>query len=199
MYKKKFGIKFLVSAKNKSAEQILDIMKCRLNNTADSELDIAKEEIWQITEKRMRNQPIDTLHADFTHLLNKYSVTGAQISISTGHDQIQTVCVGDAIRHQKPVTAHTWFQMASLSKTVGTCFAIEYFAHKNIPLDTPVNVLLEKAESTFRLESNWASQVTLEHLFSHTALNMHYVNGVPANLTMPDISCFLKAYKVYDF
>ena len=95
--------------------------------------------------------------------------------------------------------------MASLSKTVGSCFAIEYFSKKNIPLDTSVNSLLEKTSSAFRIraeshENNeWENQVTLEHLMSHSALNMHYVNGVPANLVMPPISAFLNGNKEYNY
>ena len=44
-------------------------------------------------------------------------------------------------------------------------------------------------------------QVNLQHLMSHSALNMHYVNGVPLNAeeNMLPIKDFLNGNKKYDY
>src|SRR5690606_12918345 len=47
--------------------------------------------------------------------------------------------------------------------------------------------------------SEWANQVTIEHLMSHNALNMHYVNGVALNSPMPKIAAFLKGNSDYGY
>ena len=84
----------------------------------------------------------------------------------------------------------TWLQIASLSKTLGTAFAIEYFTARGIPMDSPVNSLLRDAGATFQLTpapgnpTEWADQVTLAQLTNHTGLGMHYVNGVPLSEPM---------------
>ncbi|MBC7537921.1 MAG: serine hydrolase, partial [Bacteriovorax sp.] len=195
-YLEKFGMKFLVSAKDKTGLEILTILKERFNNSHDIELDNAKEELWKITYKRMSASPINSLETSLKKILKKHNIIGSMISISTGQNKIQTICLGECIKGKNVVTDKTWFEMASLSKTVGSCFAIEFFAQKNIPLNTPVNSLLALTKSTFRIKSsanqNWADQVTLVHLMSHGALNMHYVNGVPANLEMPSIRNLLE-------
>ena len=201
-YSDKFGMKYLVMAKGKTISQILENLKKRLKNDHDKELEICKNELWRITYKRMTDNPLNTINFNLNSLLNKYNITGAQISISTGENQIQTIFLGEAIKNKELVTKKTWFQMASLSKTIGGCFAIEYFAKKDISLRTSVNALFEKTTSKFRLvsdDSSWAYQVTLEHLLSHTALNMHYVKGVPANIETPTLSSFLNGIKVINY
>jgi len=188
-YRTKFGMKFLVSAKDKSALEILAILKNRINKTEAEELINAKIELWAITKKRFLSTPINTLDVSLCSLLKKHKINGASIAINTGENQIQSIAMGEKIK------TSTWFEMASLSKTIGSCFAMEFFAQKNIPLKTSVNSLLAKTKSTFRIKSStnqaWPDQVTIAHLMSHSALNMHYVNGIPANLAMPEIRNFL--------
>jgi allantoicase len=127
----------------------------------------------------------------------KHKVNAAQISISTSDFNIQDLAFGAGTK--------TWFELASLSKTVASAFAIEYFAKKKISLNTKVNTLFEKSKSTFRLKSangspaDWADKVTLAQLMSHYALNMHYVNGVPANKEMPPITAFLDGNDTYGY
>jgi allantoicase/CubicO group peptidase (beta-lactamase class C family) len=205
IYLKKFGMKFLVSAKDKSGLEILTLLKERLKNTHDQEFDNAKNALWEITKKRMLAHPIDTLKTKLETILKKHHVVGSQLSISTGHQKIQNFYFGESIKGKKAVSEKCWFEMASLSKTIASCFAIEYFIKKNIPLNTSVNSLLEKTTSTFRITKNglnneqWAEQVTLAHLMSHSALNMHYVNGVPAHLQMPPLLDFLQGNKEYGY
>jgi len=116
--------------------------------------------------------------------LKAQGVNGASLALLDG-DSTVDVCVGLAnVEQKQPMTPDTWLQCASLSKTVGTAFALEYFSSKNIPFTTPVNSLLEKAGASFRLRAkggpdSWADSLQLKHLVNHTALGMHYVYGIP--------------------
>ena len=88
---------------------------------------------------------------------------------------------------------------------VESAFAIEYFANRGRPLTTSANKLLRDCGSSFRLSHpnnvEWGEQVNLQHLMSHSALNMHYVNGVPLNAeeNMLPIKDFLNGNKKYDY
>jgi OHCU decarboxylase len=54
LYEEKFGYIFIVCATGKSAEEMLEICRRRLNNDADSELPVAAEEQRKITEIRLK-------------------------------------------------------------------------------------------------------------------------------------------------
>ncbi|MDQ3063906.1 MAG: 2-oxo-4-hydroxy-4-carboxy-5-ureidoimidazoline decarboxylase, partial [Acidobacteriota bacterium] len=54
LYEKKFGFIFIVCATGKSAEEMLDLCRRRLNNDADLELRIAADEQRKITEIRLK-------------------------------------------------------------------------------------------------------------------------------------------------
>ncbi|HEX8734361.1 MAG TPA: 2-oxo-4-hydroxy-4-carboxy-5-ureidoimidazoline decarboxylase [Pyrinomonadaceae bacterium] len=54
LYEEKFGYIFIVCATGKSAEEMLEICRGRLNNDAETELPIAAEEQRKITEIRLR-------------------------------------------------------------------------------------------------------------------------------------------------
>lgn len=92
----------------------------------------------------------------------------------------------------------TWFEIASLSKTIATAFALQYFEAHGIPLSTKVNTLLTQycppgSPHHFRLRSApglspmWAENVELLHLFNYTGLGLHYVNGIPLSHPMPPV------------
>jgi allantoicase/malate synthase/CubicO group peptidase (beta-lactamase class C family) len=206
-YLEKFGVKFLISAKGKSGSDLLAALKMRLNNTTEQELLNARKALLEITLKRLDQHPLDCLKIEFQSLLTKHKVTGAQISLLSGPstDSIQSLGFGSRTNKNDPVDSSTWFEMASLSKTFASAFALEYFKEKNIPLSTKVNDLLKKTQSTFRLKSldtnhpEWSEEVTLKHLMSHEALNMHYVNGVPADEKMPNVSEFLNGNQKYGY
>ena len=53
LYERKFGYIFIVCATGKSAEEMLEICRQRINNDADTELQIAAEEQRKITEIRL--------------------------------------------------------------------------------------------------------------------------------------------------
>jgi malate synthase len=187
-YRDKFGFKFLISAKGKTAGELLAGLKARFSNSRDAEINNAKEALWEITRKRLAASPLDRVLIEISQLLNKHQIQGVQIAVGTpdGH---QTLALGHAVSHGAPVTHQTVFELASLSKTVATAFAFDFFEKNQIALDDSVNELLAKANSTFRLQSTgdplWADQVQVRHLVSHCALNLHYVNGFPKDQEVP--------------
>lgn len=190
-YKKKFGVKFLVSAQGKTGAEMLKILRERMNNSAAEELVHARTALWEIALKRMA--PLIQSGHVFQDIFKKYKIKNAQIALSNdrGH---QVINLGTGTSNG------TLFEVASLSKSVASAFACEYFASKKIPLSTSVNQLLATTKSSFRLGPQpWGDEVTLAHLMSHQALNMHYVNGVPANRAMPPISEFLNGNKEYNY
>jgi OHCU decarboxylase len=54
LYEDKFGYIFIVCATGKSAEEMLEICRRRMNNDAETELEIAAEEQRKITEIRLK-------------------------------------------------------------------------------------------------------------------------------------------------
>jgi malate synthase len=183
-YLEKFGVKFLVSAKGKSGEELLSILKTRINNSEAQELDLARAALFEITKKRVMDHPLNSLKEKFQQVFLKHKIHGAMIAISTPN--IQTVCLGEC-------TPTTWFELASLSKTFGSAFAIEYFSKNKISIETSVNDVFKMTKSTFRLKDD---KVQIKHLMNHSALNMHYVKGYPANGDMPQIESLLNKIEV---
>ena len=55
LYEKKFGYIFIVFATGKSAEEMLSMLKLRMPNTAEDEIEIAMEEQNKITLLRLKN------------------------------------------------------------------------------------------------------------------------------------------------
>lgn len=188
-YLKNFGFKFLVSAKGKNDQELLAILKNRIGNSKETEIEIAKDQLWTITKKRAVQGHQNTLKQDIQSLVSSLGINAVQISLLYPEGS-QQLCLGDC----KP---NTYFQIASLSKSVASCFALEYFSRKNISIDTKVNDLLSKTVSSFRIPLG--DHVTLKHLLSHTALNMHYVQGIPLDEKMPPISALLKGNDQYGY
>ena len=195
-YLKHFGFKFLISARGKSGKELLSQLQQRIHNSPEQELENARKALWEISLKRFQNDEsgflIGNLEKRLQNSLKKYQVDSAQIFVCSGDKAKQTFNLGNS-------TPSTWFELASLSKTIASCFAIEYFSKKQIPLETSVNSLLESSGSSFRLKGPWAQNVQLKHLMNHTALNLHYVNGVPANREMPAIQNFLEGNSTYGY
>ncbi|MCP4911717.1 MAG: serine hydrolase [Oligoflexia bacterium] len=203
-YLEKFGMKFLVSAKGKSGEEMLTILKERFENTEETELENARAALFEITKKRINEFPLDNSKKKLSDLLNEYQIAGASLSFSNGIDAIQALSLGE-LKKGIPAKDDSLFEIASLSKTIGSALAIEYFTEKKISLHTKVNDLLRELNSDFLLKSeegkpsSWADLVEIHNLMSHSALNMHYVNGVPANREMPTIDQFLFGNDEYGY
>lgn len=188
-YLKKFSMKFLISAKDKTGQEMLTALKARIENSEAQELDNARLALWEITQKRLSTHPLNSLYEKLNQALKKHKIDAAQVTILNGHGHEQDLALG----HCHP---QTWFEMASLSKTVASAFASEYFLERGISLETSVDELFEKTSSDFRLNDK---KVKISHLMSHSALNMHYVNGVPASKEMPVIRDFLSGNKEYGY
>jgi malate synthase len=201
-YLEKFGFKYLISAHGKSAEEILSNLQTRLRNTREQEMDHARIALWEISLKRLKLLKDKNLETQIEALRLKHKVPGAMISILSGTGSVQTLCCGsrdelDPVRTDtNAIHENTFFELASLSKTLGACFSIEYFLKKSIPLTTSVNSLFEKTESNFRLSSN---DVLLKHLMNHQALNMHYVFGIPLKDAMPNVKELLSGNEKYNY
>ncbi len=203
-YRERFGFKFLIAAKGRSEVELLGALKEQLNHTQSEEIENARKALWQIAKNRLESQPIDTVQQELAEALAKHGVHGASISMTEDGKHIQELQFGnrDALH---PVTGQTLFEIASLSKSIAACFAMEYFRAAQTPLHTQVNTLFAKSASTFRIRSHdanhpeWADQVTIAHLISHQAMNTHYVNGIPANEAMPPIEELLEGNARYGY
>lgn len=207
-YLKKFGVKYLVSAQGKTGEELLKDLTARLNNSETVELDHAREALWEISRKRLQSNESVAAAEKISKAMHRNKVRGVQIASEMSFGQASSVwvsCFGERDSAGAIVTPRTLFEIASLSKTVATCFALEYFRKNGISLATPVNRLLEKTSSKFRLKSlnlahpDWANQATLENLMRHNAINLHYVHGVPANQKMPRITEFLDGNEQFNY
>ena len=183
-YLQKFGVKFLVSAKGKSGEELLEILKARINNSEGMELGNAKTALLEITKKRIAEHPLNNLSELFQASLKKHKIKSSMIAISTPN--IQTICLGDC-------DEATWFELASLSKTFACAFAVDYFTKNQISIHASVNEVLKKTKSSFRLKDD---KVLILHLMNHSALNMHYVKGYRADGVMPAIESLLGEIEV---
>lgn len=202
-YKEKFGIKFLVSAKGKSGSELLTILKERITNSEAEELENARIALWEISDKRFKKFPVYDLKKKIYKLAADFNINAFQICIANAGN-LQSLYAGHDNRGN-PVNDETLFEIASLSKTVGSAFAIEYFNQKNISLEASVNELLSKTNSKFRIVSNdkdhseWADEVKIKHLMGHNALNMHYVFGIPTNSEMPNVADLIIGNEEYRY
>jgi len=190
-YLNKFGIKYLISAKGKSSNEINENLLLRLGNSLEEELDNARSALFEITKKRIDQHMGESLYSKIEALRESNGVVGAQITISSGNS-LQQICFGEK-KKGEAVDEKTLFQAASLSKSIGTTFCLEYFRKNNISLEVKVNDLLKEHGSKFRLKSgdepnqNFGDQTRLNHLMNHTALNLHYVNGVESDESLPPL------------
>lgn len=191
-YRHKFGMKFLIAAKGKSPEFLLTELQRRLESEPADELQAAREALLSIA--LMRLTPM-LKRGEWQQKLG--AVKGAQFALSR-KGVIQTLGLGTR-DGKNPVTEKTSFEIASLSKTIAAAFSLEFFRARGIALESSVNELLASTASAFRLKGPWGDAVTLEHLISHRALNLHYVNGVPADLPMPPIARFLDGNSDYGY
>lgn len=202
-YLEKFGHKFLIFAQGRSGNELLEALKNRMQNSGELERQNAVEALWSIALKRMNEKPRESVVSQIFDCARKHSVNGAQIAVTSGK-VIQPINVGEARRGELPVKTTTLFELASLSKTLASAFAMEFFAARGISIDSPVNEVFSKAGAAFRLKSeesdaSWADQVTISHLMSHSALNMHYVKGFPKSRSMPSSADILKDPEGYGY
>ena len=192
-YLKKFGVKFLISAKGKTGKEMLAVLEQRLSNSEAEELDNARKALWEITAKRLNSA--SNTKKKIEKLLKKHEIAGAGIAINS-YGATQSLGFGEAQKGKISVEAETRFEIASLSKTFAAAFALEYFKSKKVPICTSVDSLFEKTDSDFRIGDE---RVQIQHLLNHTALNMHYVNGVELDQPMPSVGKLLTSGKDYGY
>ena len=201
-YLAKFGFKFLVSASGRSAKELLGVLHSRSNNAPEQEISNAKAALWQIACKRILEAPPDLVAQELASLAKKHRLTGAQVAVRNPHGQ-QAINIGEGVKGDAQVATQTLFELASLSKTLATAFAMEYFASKNISVTEPANQIFAKTKSKFRISSKtnvvWGDSVTLAHLMSHNALNMHYVKGFSAKTGVPSVEEILLRGATYGY
>jgi hypothetical protein len=105
-------------------------------------------------------------------ILSSHTVIAAAHGVATGFAQALSTT-----QSTTPLETSTWLEVASLSKTVGTAFALEYLKSQNITVESSVNTVLESCGSSFRLTAPvragaageaWADKVLIKHLVNHT-------------------------------
>jgi allantoicase/CubicO group peptidase (beta-lactamase class C family) len=204
-YREKFGVKFMVSAKGKTAAEMLEILRARAQNARAAEWATVRCVLWEIAQKRLAlNAALWATAGLVAAHVKTCKIDSVMLSVSTpfgGRATIQNVQAGPG------VTAETRTEVASLSKSVGSAFAIEYFAKHGISLDANVNELLATLGTDFRLraaedsaeadKADWPSQFAVVHLMQHFGLNLHYVKGVPADRKMPPVTEFLEGNALF--
>ncbi len=195
-YLKKFGFKFLISAKDKSAQKILEALKLRLNQSKNEEINEARKALWEISKKRLQVNPETDFKKKLKKILDKYNVNAASVAINNNR---HTQSLFEGISQNISINNDTSFEIASLSKSIASCFAMEYFAKKNISLDTSVSSILSSDTNFgFKLDGEFSDELTIKHLLNHTALNMHYVNGFPLENPMPNVNNLLMGEQGYE-
>lgn len=121
------------------------------------------------------------------------NVPGVSVAL-INNETIEAFAVGYAQMSSKtPLETDHILECASLSKTVASAFAIQYFANKGIQLSTSVNEVLAMVKSPWRIQvapnsslaPSVADEVTLSMLMNHTALGLHYVYGIPLSDNQP--------------
>ena len=195
-YRLKFGMKFLIAASGRTGAELLAALQTRLRGSQENEITNAREALWQITRQRLETHAIDTVKSDIERARVAHGVMGASVCVIERGELMQQLDFGyrDALH---AVSAKTLFEIASLSKPIASCYAMEFFRNAGIPLSTSVNALFAKTSSPYRIQSldptypAWGDQVSIAHLLSHQALNMHYVWGIPANSAMPPMEALL--------
>lgn len=195
-YLARFGFKFLVAARGRTSSELLTVLTERLQQPREVEIEGAKAALWQIAQQRIVAEPLDTGLAELSAVRQRHGIAGVQLAICRGSEP-QTVCIGESGPGGEAIAADTLFEIASLSKTVASAFALEFFAARGIPLSSSVNALFQAAGADFRLTSTgdpaWADAVTIAHLMNHQALNRHYVHGVPADHALPPIADIVRS------
>ena len=196
-YLNKFGMKFLISAKGKSAVEMLSALKTRLNNSLEQEIQNARVALWEISKKRYAEQPYNELSEQLSRIQKKHQVQAVDISVSQNGRTQNVLLDMKASAGSKSIP---FFQIASLSKSFAAAFAIEYFANKNIPLTEKVNALLSKFGSAFSIEpKTFGDAVEIRHLLNHSALSMHYVNGIENSQSFPNVSELINGSEKYNY
>jgi malate synthase len=189
-YQEKFGFKFLVFATGKTAPDFLQILSQRIKNTREEEFRAALEAIAQIAIHRAQSLSFTTidsnrLRQDSPEDVNQEAPFPLAIGLHypSGHHARSHSFIQSYYENCKP---EELFDIASLSKSLGTAFALEVLAEKGHDPVTLLTEVLADLSSDWRLSgdkgksgsSDWFAELRIQDLLRHSALNMHYVNGI---------------------
>ena len=142
-------------------------------------------------ERLLGAKPPDQFRETVVACLERHRIPAAALAVTDG-SAIQELAFGPG--------GDGLFQVASLSKAVATAFSLELFRARGIALDSPVNEVLARVGSDFRLRHPaWGDRVRVRHLMAHAALNLHYVNGVPRDERMVDVRDLLEGNERYGY
>lgn len=150
---------------------------------------------------------LDSLQAKLELLMLKHSVPSLSLSINTsadaesssrtivlerGEDSFKKVDFTPSGSSEADAPTLPAVQVASLSKTLGSAFALDFLSGHCLPpgtggsaitADTPVNDVLRAYGGRFLLrdaadvEPGTCERVLVRHLMNHSGLGMHYVHG----------------------
>ena len=193
-YSERFGFKFLVAARGKSATELLKTLTTRLARAPELEAAAAREALWQIARQRLEGSGGPHAMSSLAEMRQRHGIIGAQVAL-TGGGPVQSLAFGHLSRGGAAVTPQSRFELASLSKTIATAFALDCLDRYDIALDTPVNDLLQRLGSPLWVKAagrrEWEQELTVRDLMAHTALNLHYVPGAAADLPAPPVLSLL--------
>lgn len=208
-YQTKFGFKFLVSAREKSPQELLSILESRLPNSLDVEISNAQKALSQIAAQRfseIAEQEGDVFPQRAIHrILEKIRHSGAlremAVAVSDGVASGEFLVNSDSSFSSRSKV----FEVASLSKSVAGILALFIFDKYGWSAETLFSEI-ESAPKTRKLLENLPSvdpkcfsQLRLRHLLNHEAFNLHYVKGF--NPSQGKVSAFdiLKNPSLYGY
>jgi allantoicase/malate synthase len=181
-YLEHFGFKFLISARGKSGAEMLEALKTRLARSREEELAAARQALWTITETRLKLNPPDRVVESLEQVRARHRVRAAGVAVLSP-EGIQSLGLG--------CSSDTAFEIASLSKTIASAYAMDLFRERGVNLNRSANALLRELGSPVQLKASGQGinpeEVTLAHLMSHLALGQHYVRGFERAVKMPAI------------
>ena len=135
---------------------------------------------------------LDDLKLEFEEkipkLLKKYRATGVGVALISNYkiNWLQSFGYSDIESEKLIDTNSTYFQLASISKTMATWAVMNLWENGSIDLDAPVNTYLTR----FQLESDTynVDLVTPRRLLSHTAgTSLHGFAGIEPDAELPSI------------
>jgi malate synthase len=211
-YLKKYGFKFLVSAQGRSASELLTVLKGRLNQPKNIEIENAQQALAHIAWKRF-NQLVteqDSAFPEFSiaaktqALLYRSAVDRLQIAISqktfSGQLSLVNISQSSFTQASSANTSESFFQIASLSKSVAALLSLKILRQKNHSAETKLQEIKE-IPKTWALIRNQKGieEVRIRHLLNHEAFNWHYVNGFAKDQQLPKAFEILQDPKKYGY
>lgn len=212
VYIRNHGIKFMVSAKGKSGDEMLQILKERIGRPTPQEWRQARTEMFKIFQYRLEAglkartsdgtsaSPIVPIHDLMDELFKKHSVSSATVtatwtanpSSTSSSSPVQEISGNTQTGQEEEQDDQaeeklSHWHFGTASKLIATTFCVQYFADNNIDLSTPANHVLDAVGSKFRLAADVDSnQITLEDLLADSAVTTtHRVVALRSSTQFP--------------